>query len=184
MTRADRPVARSTSDWISLCALACAVLSAAIALYALRGSRRANAVELLDRRVLIYNAFKRLATEALCRGAMLSADELEALEPHARAAEVHLPEPLAAEVTRHNRGTPTTIRSKQSGVRGKAATGYAFAASPAQHATAEEQTKGSKRLQLSTADDQKLASTLAQYSIGADKVQLWVGGEDRRQRRI
>lgn len=88
----------STTNWIAVCALAVAGLSAAISIYALRETRRANRLVLLDRRVAIYDAFKCLAIAALCEGEMLSAEELHAFEPHAKAAELHLPSQLAAEV--------------------------------------------------------------------------------------
>ncbi len=88
----------STSDWIAICALTVAAVSAAISLYALRETRRANRLALLDRRVAIYEAFKCLAAEAICQDEMLSSEQLHAFEPHAKAAVLYLPTQLAAEI--------------------------------------------------------------------------------------
>ncbi len=97
----------STSDWIAVCAFAVAAASVAISLYSLRESRRANHLALLDRRSVIYGAFKRLATEALCEGERLKVEELQAFEPHADAAELHLPTDLATEISEFYRDCET-----------------------------------------------------------------------------
>lgn len=99
----------STSDWIALLALVAAIASVAIAVYALRETRRSNQVALLSRRETIYDAFKVLATEALCRGASLNAESVRAFEVHADSAAKYLPREIAEEVSEFYQDCETIV---------------------------------------------------------------------------
>lgn len=88
----------STSDWIPSLALVTAIGSAVIAVYALRETRRATEVALLARRETIYDAFRVLATEALCQGESLKAEQVHSFESHADSANKYLPRDMAEEV--------------------------------------------------------------------------------------
>jgi hypothetical protein len=87
------------SDWIASLALIAAIISAAIALYALREAKRSNQVALLSRREIIYDAFKVLVTEALCQGASLKPETVQEFEVHADSASKYLPREIAEEVS-------------------------------------------------------------------------------------
>jgi hypothetical protein len=89
----------TTSDWIASLALLAAIASAAIALYALRETRRSNQVALLARREVIYDAFKVLASEALGQGSSLKAETVQRFEVHADSASKYLPREIADEVS-------------------------------------------------------------------------------------